>query len=166
MTSLLKKRNESETNLTPSRSVLSPFDEMERIFENFSTKGWLRPFHWDTPLLGDIASPLERKIPSIDVLDRDDEIIVKAELPGVEKKDLDISLTNNSVTIKSSTSHEEKEEKGDYYRCEITKGAYMRTVALPSEVDDAKAKASFKDGMLEITMPKVEKSHRRSLKVD
>ena len=166
MTSLLKKRNESETNLTPSRSVLSPFDEMERIFENFSTKGWLRPFHWDAPLLGDIASPLERKIPSIDVLDRDDEIIVKAELPGVEKKDLDISLTNNSVTIKSSTSHEEKEEKGDYYRCEITKGAYMRTVALPSEVDDAKAKASFKDGILEITMPKVEKSHRRSLKVD
>lgn len=166
MTSLLKKRNESDTSLTPSRSVLSPFDEMERIFENFSTKGWLRPFHWDAPLLGDIVSPLERKIPSIDVLDRDDEIVVKAELPGVEKKDLDISLTNNSVTIKSSTSHEEKEEKGDYYRCEITKGAYMRTVALPSEVDDAKAKASFKDGILEITMPKVEKSHRRSLKVD
>ena len=166
MTSLLKKRNESDTSLTPSRSVLSPFDEMERIFENFSTKGWLRPFHWDAPLLGDIVSPLERKIPSIDVLDRDDEIVVKAELPGVEKKDLDISLTNNSVTIKSSTSHEEKEEKGDYYRCEITKGAYMRTVALPSEVDDAKAKASFKDGILEIKMPKVEKSHRRSLKVD
>jgi len=163
MTNLLKKRNESEVS---SRETFSPFDEMERIFENFSTKGWLRPFHWDTPLLNDAAISMEKKIPSIDVLDRDDEIVVKAELPGVEKKDLDISLTHNSVTIKGSTSHEEKEEKGDYYRCEISKGSYMRTVPLPHEVDDAKAKAKFKDGMLEITMPKVKKSHRRSIKVE
>ena len=166
MTSLLRKRNESEISKAPSRFALSPFEEMERIFENFSTRGWLRPFHWDEPLTGESSLPLERKIPSVDVLERDDEITVKAELPGIEKKDLDVSLTNNSVTIKGSTSHEEKKEEANYYRCEISKGSYMRTIALPAEVDEDKARAKFKDGVLELTLPKVEKSHRRSIKVD
>jgi len=62
-------------------------------------------------LIGELTLPLERKIPSVDVLEHDDEITVKAELPGVEKKDLDISLTNNSVTIKGNTSHEEKNKR-------------------------------------------------------
>jgi len=101
----------------------------------------------------------------VDVIDRDDEVVVKAELPGVEKKDLDVSVTETSVTIKGTTSHEEKEEKGDYYRCEISRGAYARTVALPSYVDADKAKASFKDGVLELTLPKVEKSKRRSIEI-
>lgn len=166
MASLLTKRSESEMSKAPSRYALSPFEEMERIFENFSTRGWLRPFHWDEPLIGELTLPLERKIPSVDVLEHDDEITVKAELPGVEKKDLDISLTNNSVTIKGNTSHEEKKQEGNYYRCEISKGVYMRTIALPVEVDEEKATAKFKDGVLELTMPKVEKSHRRNIKVD
>ena len=166
MTSLVKKRNESEMTKAPSRYALSPFEEMERILENFSTRGWLRPFHWDEPLIGDLALPLERKIPSVDVIEKDDEILVKAEMPGIEKKDLDISLTNNSVTIKSSSHHEEKKEEGNYYRCEISKGSYMRTIALPAEIDEEKASAKFKDGVLEMILPKVERSHRRSLKVD
>ena len=166
MSGLLTKQNESEINKAPSRFALSPFEEMERILENFSTRGWLRPFHWDEPMTGELALPLERKIPSVDVLERDDEITVKAELPGIEKKDLDVSLTNNSVTIKGSSSHEEKQEEANYYRCEISKGSYMRTIALPAEIDEDKARAKFKDGVLELTLPKVEKSHRRSIKVD
>jgi HSP20 family protein len=92
-------------------------------------------------------------------------VVIKAELPGVEKKDLDVSVTETSVTIKGTTSHEEKEEKGDFYRCEISRGAYARTVGLPSYVDADKAKASFKDGVLELTLPKVEKSKRRSIEI-
>ena len=75
-----------------------------------------------------MATPYEGKTPSVDVIERDNEIMVKAELPGVDKKDLDISVTSNTVTIKGSTSHEEKEEKGDYYRCEISRGSYSRTL--------------------------------------
>jgi HSP20 family protein len=104
-------------------------------------------------------------MPKVDVIERDDEVIVKAELPGVDKKDLDVSVTENSVTIKGTTSHEEKEEKGDYYRCEISRDAYARTVALPSYVDADKAKANFKDGVLELKLPKVEKSKRRSIEI-
>jgi HSP20 family protein len=100
------------------------------------------------------------------VIERDDAVIVKAELPGVDKKDIDVSVTSNTVTIKGSTSHEEKEEKGDYYRCEMSRGSYSRTLSLPADVDEGKAKAKLKDGILELTLPKVKKSKRQSIKVE
>ncbi|UCE88831.1 MAG: Hsp20/alpha crystallin family protein [Pseudomonadota bacterium] len=146
--------------------VLSPFEEMDRLFESFAPRGWMRPFRWDWPAWGDVAAPFEGKTPRVDVVDREAEILVRAELPGVDKKDLDISLTDNTVTIKASSAREEKEEKGNYYRCEISRGAFARTVALPSDVDTDSAKASFKDGVLELTLPKVERSRRRKIKVE
>jgi HSP20 family protein len=93
-------------------------------------------------------------------------VVVKAELPGVQKDDINVSVTDSSVTIKGSTSHEEKEEKGNYYRREISRGSFSRTVALPSDVDADKAKANFTDGILVLTIPKVEKSHRKSVTVE
>jgi len=160
-----KKESKQELQKAEPRRALSPFEEMDRMFEDFFPRSWMRPFRWEWPSLGEMAKPFEGKMPKVDVIDRDDEVVVKAELPGVEKKDLDVSVTETSVTIKGTTSHEEKEEKGDYYRCEISRGAYARTVALPSYVDADKAKASFKDGVLELTLPKVEKSKRRSIEI-
>jgi len=160
-----KKESKQELQKAEPRRALSPFEEMDRMFEDYFSRGWMRPFRWEWPSLGEMAKPFEGKMPKVDVIDRDDEVVVKAELPGVEKKDLDVSVTETSVTIKGTTSHEEKEEKGDYYRCEISRGAYARTVALPSYVDADKAKASFKDGVLELTLPKVEKSKRRSIEI-
>jgi HSP20 family protein len=113
-----------------------------------------------------LALPFEGRTLVVDVIDRDDEVVVRAEAPGVEKKDLEVSLTENSVTIQGKTSHEEREEKGNYFRCEISRGAFSRTVALPAEVEVEKAKATFKDGLLELIMPKVEKSKRRTIKLD
>jgi HSP20 family protein len=104
-------------------------------------------------------------MPRVDIVERDDEFVVKAELPGVGKKDLDISVTENAVTIKGSTSQEEKEEKGDYYRCEMSHGTYSLTLALPSDVEADKAKAQFKDGVLELTLPKMKKAKRHTIKV-
>ena len=160
-----KKESKQELQKAEPRRGLSPFEEMDRMFEDFFPRGWMRPFRWEWPSLGEMAKPFEGKMPKVDVIDRDDEVVVKAELPGVEKKDLDVSVTETSVTIKGTTSHEEKEEKGDYYRCEISRGAYTRTVGLPSYVDADKAKATFKDGVLELTLPKVEKTKRRSIEI-
>ena len=112
------------------------------------------------------AIPFEGKIPDVDIIEHDDQIVLKAEMPGVEKKDIDISVTQNSVTIKGATSHEEKEEKGDYYRCEIARGSYARTMSLPADVDETKSKASYKDGVLQLTLPKLQKSKRHSIKVE
>lgn len=151
----------------PARA-LSPLQEMERMmermFEGF-TPGWLSS-RWERPVWRELAAPFEGKMPTVDVVDREDEVVVRAELPGVEKKDLDVTMSDNTVTIKGSVKHEEKEEKGDYYRREISEGSYARTVMLPAEVDGSKAKAKFKDGMLELTLPKLEKSKRRSIAVE
>lgn len=160
-----KKESKQELQKAEPKRALSPFEEMDRMFEDYFSRGWMRPFRWEWPSLGEMAKPFAGKMPKVDVIERDDEVVVKAELPGVEKKDLDVSVTENSVTIKGTTSHEAKEEKGDYYRCEISRGAYARTVALPSYVDADKAKASFKDGVLELKLPKVEKSKRRTVEV-
>jgi HSP20 family protein len=116
--------------------------------------------------MNELSSKFEINVPSVDVINRDGEIIIKAMMPGVEKKDIDITVTKNTVTIKAKAGHEEKEEKGDYYRCEISKGSSMRTLNLPADVDEDKVKAKFKDGLLELTLPKTEVSHRRSIKVD
>lgn len=151
----------AEAKPAPTRA-LSPFEEMDRLLEGFFPRGWLRPMRWEWPSWAEI----ERRFPKVDVIDRDNEIVVKAEVPGVDKKDIEVTTTDNTVTIKGKTSHEEKEEKGDYYRAEITRGSFSRTVALPGEVDGTQAKASFKDGMLELTLPKQPKSKRVSVKID
>ena len=90
---------------------------------------------------------------------------LRAELPGFRKEDVEISVSGNLLTISGETGSEEKEEKGEYYRSEISRGAFSRTLALPVEVDESKAKASMKDGMLELTLPKIEKARRRTITI-
>ncbi|HET6472298.1 MAG TPA: Hsp20/alpha crystallin family protein, partial [Pseudomonadales bacterium] len=105
------------------------------------------------------------RVPKVDLVERDNEIVVRAELPGVEKKDLKVSLTDRAISIRASTRKETKEEKGEYYRREITSGEISRTLALPSDVDGTAAKAEFKDGLLEIVVPKVAKAKRVDVEV-
>lgn len=146
--------------------LISPFEEMERLFEGLMPVDWPRGMQWEWPRLARMRMPLEGKLPRVDVIDREAEIVVRAEIAGVDKKDLDVSVTNDSVTIKGSTRQESKEEKGDFYRCEIAQGAFARTVPLPCSVAGDKAKATFKDGMLELVLPKLEPAKRRSIKVE
>jgi HSP20 family protein len=154
-----------EIQKTAPTRALSPFEEMDRLFEGVFPRGW-RPLRWEWPAWSGMTAPFEGKIPRVDVINRDNDILVRAELPGVDKKDIEITTTENTVTIKGSARREAKEEKGDYYRCEIAQGAYARTVALPGDIDSTNARAIFKDGMLELILPKVEKSKRRSIVVD
>jgi HSP20 family protein len=145
----------------------SMFEEMDRVFDTLLHRGWLRPFRWDRPsLLEEWTPALDPRIPRVDVIERDDEIVVRAELPGIEKKDLDVSMTDDSVTIKGALRREEKEEKGEYYRCEISRGAFARTVGLPSGVDAGRAKAKFEHGVLQLVLPKTEKTQRRHVEIE
>ena len=145
---------------------MTPFEEMERLFEGILPNDWSRPVQWDWPRLARTRMPFEGKVPSVDVVDRESDILVRAELPGVDKKDLDVTVSDNNVTIKGSTKQEIKQEEGDYYRCEISQGAFARTIALPCAVSSDKGKANFKDGMLELVLPKIEPAKRRSIKVE
>lgn len=146
--------------------ALSPFDEMDRLFDSFLNRSWIRPWRVEWPTLPEMTLPSNGRIPKMDVIDREADVVVRAEIPGVEKKDLDISVAEDRVTLKGSTRHEEKEEKGDYYRHEISMGAFSRTVSLPAQVDGSRTKANFKDGVLELVLPKVEKAKRYNVKVE
>jgi HSP20 family protein len=162
-----EQRQEIEAQHKPQESQgLSPFQDMERFFENFVPRSWLNPLQREWPTWPDLKMPFEAKMPRMDVIDRADEVVVRAEVPGVEKKDLDISMTDNTVTIKGTTQHEKTVEKGDYYRSETSRGSFTRTVGLPGDVDGTNAKATFKDGILELVLPKVEKSKRRNIKIE
>ena len=149
--------------LMPARR-LTPFEEMDQLLENFFPRSWGHPLRREWPTFNEAGAGV--RAPRIDVINRDEDIIVRAEVPGVNKDDLDISLTENTITIQGSSDRQEKEEKGNYYRCEISRGTFSRSVVLPSDVDEEKAKAVFKDGMLEVTLPKVEKSKRRSIQIE
>ncbi len=142
------------------------FDERDRLFERMLPGNWLRPMRWEWPTWAEHMMPFESKTPHLDVIDRESEVVIRAELPGVKKEDLDVSLNDNSVTIRGTTKQEETEEKGEYHRREMSYGEFSRTVALPSEVDRATAKSKFKDGILELTLPKAETAKRNSIRIE
>lgn len=155
-----------ELQAQPVRTeVLGPFEELEHVFDDFLNRGaWMQPFlRRGFP---DLESTLGGRLPKVDVIDRDNEVIVKAELPGVDKDNVEVSISENMLTIRASTQHEKKEEKGHYFRRELSRGECQRTVRLPGQVDSDKAKASFKDGILEISVPKAPGSKRQTIKVD
>lgn len=92
--------------------------------------------------------------PAIDLIDQKDKLVAKIELPGVEKKDIKISLSENNLTVQGEIERDREAKKEDYYCCERVFGKYSRTISLPVEVDEKNIKAIFKNGILEITMPK------------
>lgn len=138
--------------------------DMERRFEDFFSADWMHPSKWDLPDWANVGQA-ELKVPKMDIVDRDDDVMVRVDLPGVKKEDVDVSLTDNTITVKGTTSEEKKEEKGDYYRCETMKGSFSRTMSLPSDVDGSKAASSFKNGVLEVIVPKLEKARRHSVEI-
>jgi HSP20 family protein len=159
-----EKKSGKEMETGSAARMPASMEEMSRWMDNFFREDWLRPWRMDWPAWGEL--PFGGRIPRVDVVDRDNEVVVRAEIPGVSKEDLEISATDSSVTIKGKTRHEEKEEKGDYFHSEISTGSFLRTVALPAFVDADKVKSKFSDGVLELTLPKVEKTKRRSVKID
>lgn len=166
----MAKKEEQESAgkaLQPQRSAyLSPFEEMDRWFDEAFPRGWLSPMfrrHW--PAWPEMEPPFGGRMPKVDVIDRPQEVVVRAELPGVGKDDLDISLSERTLTIRASTQQEKKEDDEHYHRRELSRGEFMRTVVLPSDVNGDKVKSSFKDGVLELILPKVEGAKRKSIKV-
>jgi HSP20 family protein len=155
-----KKSNKKSSKKVKSSTAkaLSPFEQMEHDFEMLLHHRGLFPLRGRTAF--------SEKMPSVDMIDQKDNILIKAELPGVDKKDLDISVTDKTVTIKGKTSSDKKEEKGNYFRREISSGSYERVMTIPSNIDSSKARAKFRDGLLELTLPKIEKSKGKKVSVE
>ncbi|MCU0835571.1 MAG: Hsp20/alpha crystallin family protein [Chromatiaceae bacterium] len=147
------------------RRELHLFDEMDRLFDALFHRGWLRPFRESWPEWAGLGETFEMTAPRVDLIDREDELLVRAEVPGVEKKDLEVDLSGQMLTIRGERRREEKKGEGEYFRSEIARGSFSRTLRLPEEVDFEKARAEFADGMLEIHLPKTHKTERRRITV-
>ncbi len=127
------------------------FKEMENMVRHF----------WDVFPSEDLTMDLSREwTPRFDLAETETAIEVRAELPGLEKKDIDISLEGESLIIKGE-KHEEKEEKGKrFHRIERTYGSFCRTVRLPAEVQPDKIEAAYENGVLTVTLPKTEEAKK------
>ncbi|MDI6860791.1 MAG: Hsp20/alpha crystallin family protein [Caldisericia bacterium] len=125
--------------------------EIDRMFEEF------------------IPLRREREItfrPSIDLIETDNEVILKAELPGLKKDNIEITVTEDEVHLKGEKKEETETKKENYLRKEICYGKFERVISLPAEVDPEKVEAEFKDGVLEIKMPKKEEAKRKIKKIE
>jgi len=140
---------------------LAPFGEFERMRRDMD--GLLDSFFEGGP-----RSRSEERgewLPSLDVSETKNELVVKAEVPGMDAKDIDISLSDGVLTIKGEKKEEKEEKEANYHLVERSYGAFARSVQLPKEVRDGKISASYKDGILKITLPKSEEAKKKEIKI-
>lgn len=149
--------------LLPRSSLggLLSFDDFDHFFDDFLTRRWPRLLDWNTPTFS------EANFPRVDIVDHDNTIEVQAALPGIKKEDVEVSIKNQTITIRASSKEEKKEEeKGKYFRKEISRGEFQRILALPDNVDDEKATATFKEGILTVCIPKTEQNKRKTIAIN
>ena len=158
-----KKESKEMLKTQPSRSLM-PFDEAERWFEEAFRRSFslLSRRRWPWTRM----SELEEISPSVDIFEKGNDLVVKAELPGMRKEDIEVSVTDHTMRISGEKKREEKIEKKDYYWEERSYGSFTRSFQLPSEVQTDKAEAKFKDGVLEIRIPKTEEAKKKEKKVN
>lgn len=145
-----------------SPKYLRPFEEMERLFEDL----WRRPFSFLRPgLWPEKAGEFETVIPTVDIYEEGNDLVLKADMPGMDKKDIDVTISDNFLTISGERKKEEKVEKGNYYSYERSHGSFFRRFELPADIDPAKVKAHLENGILELRLPKSEEAERKSKKI-
>jgi len=137
-----------------TEAFMRPIDEMRRMMEDF----WMAPFE-------EFGRLSETFVPRVDVKEQDNEVIVSAELPGMDQKDVDVEVTSDSVRISGEKKQEEEKEEKGYYRREMTYGSFERMIDLPTEVDENKAEAEFKNGVLTIKLPKSKEAQAKHKKI-
>jgi len=162
----MAKAEEKSVATKKPGEIASRVEDIEHWMERFMDDMWRRPF---PGLLGRDRwlpiRPLSIRMPSIDVYEEKDSVVVKAELPGMTKEDIEVNLAGENLTIKGEKKEDKEVKEDNYYRRERSYGSFMRTVALPSEVKSDDIKASFKDGILEIRMPKTEEAKKKTISV-
>lgn len=150
-----------------SRSVArmsKPLLSMEDFIDNLFSRSLMEPLGWRRPLLAELED-FEMKFPRIDMVDRDSELLVRAELPGVKKDELEITVADDFLTIAVNREVSEKESSEHFFRAETSRGSMERTIPLPMDVVGDKAKAELKDGILELVIPKATKVSRHKVNV-
>jgi HSP20 family protein len=103
--------------------------------------------------------------PAVDMIDQKEEIVLRADLPGIDEKDIEVTVQDGTLTIRGQRKEEKEEKKEDYYYSERAYGAFTRTLALPAGVDRDKVKATFTKGVLEVHLPKAKEAKGTKIEV-
>jgi len=159
---MAKKESKELAKTEPAKAPSTIWDA-EKWFEDT----FRRPFSFlGMPRLKFPA--MEELSPSVDIFEEKNDVVVKAELPGVKKEDIDVTLTDDTICIAGEKKKEEEVEKKNYYRWESSHGSFARTFTLPVEVQTDKAKTKFENGILVIRIPKTEEAVKKEkkLKID
>jgi len=139
------------------REVPKLKDDIDELFDKF-----MRSFSSSLPEIFGVEGEIW---PSVDVLEDKKNIIVKAEIPGMDPSDFDISISDNILTIKGEKKQEKEEKDKNFYMMERQYGTFTRSITLPVEVNEEKVDASYKDGVLKIVIPKKKESKENKIKV-
>ena len=140
---------ERRTNMETPRTPRTMFDLMEDL--------------WRTPLETGLG---QMEYPAVNISEDDKNITVEAEMPGMESKDIDISLQNNMLVLQGEKKFEDERNQGNYQRIERSYGAFSRTIPLSSSVDEDNVKASFKNGILTVTLPKQDVERGKKIAIE
>ena len=141
----------------------------DRDLEPAGTFDWLQQQIndlFDVPRFPEMQGLFDRRIsPAVDVVEHPDRFTVECDLPGLEQKDIDLSIASGVLTIKGEKKGEKVNEKAKVYRQETWEGSFQRTVALPASVDADKVDASYRNGVLTIELPKSEEARTRKIEL-
>jgi HSP20 family protein len=156
-----------ETSLIPARGIRDPFGllrQMTSEFDRTFDDPFLSSFHWPSRIF---AAP--RAInwsPEIDIFEKDNRLVTKVDLPGMKKEDVKVEVTDGYLAISGERTSETEEKKDNVYRCEREYGSFYRAVPLPEGVKIEDVKASFSDGVLEVSVPLPAKPEAKVRKVE
>ncbi len=139
----------------PVRELSTLQTEMNRLFNNL----------FDTPLPNGGQSAIRRWIPPMDLVETDDDFVLRADLPGLSEGDVNIELEDNVLTVSGERKSEHEERKEGYYRVERASGGFSRSLTLPEGVNASAIKASFDKGVLEVRIPKPEERKPRKVAI-
>ena len=138
--------------LNPARDLSHMERELRRMLRNFESTG-------------EEPASMAMWAPPVDIFETDNEVVVRAELPGMDQKDIDIRIDNNVLTIKGERKIDQRVKEENYHRIESMYGSFIRSFTLPATVDPDNVKAEYKSGILTVTLPKKEQSKPRQIKV-
>lgn len=156
-----RERHQERGALSPfGQGALAPFNQLNRI-RNEINRIFEDPFGFASAA----STFFEGWTPAVDVYEDKDKITVRAELPGMKKEDIEVTVVGETLTISGERKHEEEKKEGEVYRSERYLGRFQRSVILPTEVDPNKVQATYKDGVLTVTLPKSEQAKRKQIEI-
>lgn len=144
-------------------SLFAGLDEMEKWMDKFFAH---RGLGYLDHLWSEFRGRAEETLPKLDLINKDEEIVVKVAAPGVDKKDLEVRIDDHTLTVKGQVKKEIKEEEGEYFRSEISTKDFARTVYIPFAFDGEKVKAVYENGVLTISLPKLEVAKKREITIE